>query len=321
MVDQIQTSYATRQQKGLPGQLARPNAPHDFDLGQINEEMEPGMGCYYSASVDKFILPVSAATRLLVTHMVSYYPTSFNTDIAAPTTNNISEVVYDADSIVPLAALGNFFGTAGEAIENEDSVIYNETTEKWIKYAPSSPTANDLRKKVFIAYLDPGTTVADGGIFEIRVCSPNFAFASIGDIASNTVSVTLTAAEIKALRATPFELVAAQGAGQVILLESAMLLLTYGSEVLTESADNLVIEYDDGAAAAASQAIEATGFIDQAADTITTALPKIDVIDALADVANKNIALFNSGDGEYGGNASDDTTLTVITTYRVIDLS
>ena len=131
-----------------------------------------------------------------------------------------------------------------------------------------------------------------------------------------TATVDLTNAEIKDLADTPVELVAAQGANTVIELVGAVLILDYGSNVLVESDDNLVIEYDDGDAAAASEIIEMTNFIDQSADTITFAIAKTDTIDASADIVNKNIALFNNS-GDFTGNAAADTTMRVITSYRV----
>ena len=313
----IQTSFARHLQKGLPGQIARPNAPHDYDLGIAGVEVKPGQGVYYDAGTNKWILPTSDATRKLVTHMVTYDPTSFNTDIAAPTTNNITEVVFAADALIKLASFGSFFAQAGETLENDDAVIYNQTTGKWIKYAPSTPTPNDLRAVPFVAYLDPLKTVADTGIFEIKIPSRNYAFTSLNALPAQTIKVSLTAAQIKVLRATPFELVAAQGVGTTIEFVSAILKLTAGSEVLSETDANLVIEYDDGAAAAVSQVIECGGFIDQAADTQTNAMPSIDAIDASADVENKNLALFNDGAGEFAGNVSDDAALDVHITYRV----
>ena len=313
----IQTTFSKHLQKGLPGMIARANAPHDYDMGVAGVEVEPGMGVYYDAGTNKFIKPTDAATRKLVTHIVSFDPTSFNTDIGAPTTNNITEVVFAADAIIKLASFGSFFGLAGATLENDDAIVFNESTGKWIKYAPSTPTANDLRAVPFTAYLDPLQTVADGGIFEIKIPSRNYSFMALNDLPATTLKVSLTAAQVKVLRATPFELVAAPGAGKVLEFVSAILKLNYGSEVFTESADNLVIEYDDGAAAIVSQVIESTGFIDQGADTQSNALPSVDAIDASADVENKNLALFNNGDGEIAGNASDDSTLDVHITYRV----
>lgn len=132
-----------------------------------------------------------------------------------------------------------------------------------------------------------------------------------------TARVSLTNAEIKALRATPKTLVAAPGAGYKLEFVSADLYLDYGTNVLTESADNLAIRYTDGSGVIVSQAIEATGFIDQTADTATNALPKIDGIAAKSGCENKALVLHNTGDGEYGGNAAADTLMRVLVTYRV----
>jgi hypothetical protein len=131
---------------------------------------------------------------------------------------------------------------------------------------------------------------------------------------------TLTNSEIKNLLATPIEIVPAPGTGKVLQLISVMLKLNAGTEVLTETADNLAVEYDNGSAVACSEAIEATGFIDQLADTITNGIPVKDVIDAYADIANKNLAIANIGDSEYAGNATADATLTISVRYRIVNI-
>ena len=58
--------------------------------------------------------------------------------------------------------------------------------------------------------------------------------------------VTLTAAQIKALGATPITLVAAGGANTAIVVERVSMRFTTGGEVLTETDDNPVIEYAGG---------------------------------------------------------------------------
>ena len=130
-------------------------------------------------------------------------------------------------------------------------------------------------------------------------------------------TVTVTNAQLKAIRATPKTLVAAPGAGKVLEFVSAVIKNSGGANALTESADNLAIRYTDGSGAIVSQAIEATGFLDQTAATVSNALAKIDAIVAYSAAANKALVLHNTGDGEYGGNAAADVTLTVIVTYRV----
>lgn len=131
-----------------------------------------------------------------------------------------------------------------------------------------------------------------------------------------TASITITNSELKDLADTPIELVASQGVGTLIEFVGATLVLNFGSEVLVESADNLVIEYDSGTGPACSEVIETTGFIDQAADTISNAIRVKDVIGAASAIVNKNIALFNNS-GDFTGNASNDTTLRVLVSFRV----
>ncbi len=140
---------------------------------------------------------------------------------------------------------------------------------------------------------------------------------SVEETSIRYTEVALTAAEIKALAATQKELVAAPGAGKVIEFVSAILKLGAGSEVLTESADNLEIKYTDASGVSVTGAIESTGFIDQAVDTYTSAIAKTDTIVAATGCENKALVLDNSGDGEIAGNASDDATLTVGVAYRV----
>lgn len=320
MVTQTQSDYAYHQQAGQVGDIARPIAPCNIDQGIAGVELKPGDGVYYVSGSD-WILPVDAATRKLVTHIVGFNANSFNQAIAVPLTNNSTEVIFAIGDIVKLIEFGSVWVLAGETVESQDSAIYNESTGKWIKYNPSAPDASDLRKKAFTFYLPPGVTADDGELVEVRINTENYSFTSLGQIGANTIKVSIPATEIKTLRATPKELVAAQGANTLIQLVAVMLVLTAGTEVLSETADNLVIEYDDGSAAPVTGDIEMTGFIDQAADTITNTIPIGDTIDASADVVNKNMAIVNTGDGEFAGNASDDAVLDVYITYRVLDLS
>lgn len=134
-------------------------------------------------------------------------------------------------------------------------------------------------------------------------------------------TVTLTNSELKNLRATPKTLVAAQGANKVVEFVSAALKLVAGSNVLTESTANMAVKYTDGSGVAVSQTIESTGFVDQSANTVTNALPKIDAIAELSGAANKPIVLHNTGAGEFGGNAANDATMVVKVAYRVHDLT
>lgn len=129
--------------------------------------------------------------------------------------------------------------------------------------------------------------------------------------------VSITNAQIKALRATPVTLVAAPGAGKVLEFVSAVLFHDYGTNALTETTDNMAVRFENGSGTIVSQAIESTGFIDQTADTMTNVLPKIDAIAAKTACENKALVLHNTGDGEFGGNAAADTVWRAKVVYRV----
>lgn len=129
--------------------------------------------------------------------------------------------------------------------------------------------------------------------------------------------VALSNAEIKALRATPKTLVQAQGAGTVTEFLGAEVILDAGANALTESAANLVVKYNNGSGVAVSDVVECTGFIDQTADTATSAVPIKDAIVAKTGNENKALVLHNNGAGEYGGNAANDALLRVKVRYAV----
>lgn len=151
-----------------------------------------------------------------------------------------------------------------------------------------------------------GKTTATGGI----------APGSAADSTLKTDTVEISNAQIKALRDAPKELVAAPGADYFIEFVSAVLILDYGSEALTETSDNLVIQYGTSGADV-SAAIESGSFIDAEADTMTFVTPSAIAGMAAASAVNDNLVLFNTGDGEIGGNATGDTTITAKVTYRI----
>lgn len=145
--------------------------------------------------------------------------------------------------------------------------------------------------------------------------TPVFSGSPSGDGITQFVEVAITNAEALALRATPKTLVAAPGAGKVLEFVSVQLLFDY-TAAYTESADNLAVRFNNTTGVIVSQAIEATGFADATADTITNGLAKIDAIAAATASANLPLVLHNTGDGEWGGgNAANAIRAKV--SYRV----
>lgn len=134
-----------------------------------------------------------------------------------------------------------------------------------------------------------------------------------------TAFITLTSAQVKTLRATPQTIVPSKS-GNIIEFISMRLALDYGgTNGFTESTANLAVKYTDGSGAQVSQDIESTGFIDQTADTVTNALPKIDAIVTAAGSVGKALVLHNLGAGEIAGNAAGNNLLKLVVHFRYVE--
>lgn len=126
--------------------------------------------------------------------------------------------------------------------------------------------------------------------------------------------VALSSADILALRATPKTLVSAPVAGYLLEFVGLVLLLDATATAYVESAANLAVKYTNGSGAQLSETIEATGFIDQTADTMTTGRPKLDQIVAKTGCEAKALVLHNLGAGEY---TTGTGTMRAKVSYRV----
>lgn len=126
---------------------------------------------------------------------------------------------------------------------------------------------------------------------------------------------SITNAEALALRATPKTLVAAAGAGKVLEFVSLALFFDW-TAAYTESTANLGVKYTNGSGAQVSETIEATGFADAVADTMTVGVAKNDQLVAKTGCDNQALVLHNLGAGEWGGgNASN--VIRYVCVYRV----
>lgn len=121
----------------------------------------------------------------------------------------------------------------------------------------------------------------------------------------------ITTGELLALNATPITLVAAPGAGKYLHLVAAYLFLDFATTAYDGIAagEDLTIKYTNGSGTTAST-IEATGFLDAAADALAIAAPTSGVV----AVANAALVL-HMLTGEI---ATGDSPLKVRTIYREV---
>lgn len=193
------------------------------------------------------------------------------------------------------------------------------STDSSVTYATGANTLDISVTQATTSQLGGGETATDA---EAQAKTSTAVLVTPSNLAAEGfmqwADVSLTATQIKALT-TPFQLVATQGAGTFIKFLGAVFKLNAGSEVLTESGDNLGIKYTDASGVQVSQTIESTGFIDQAVDTYTNAEPAIDAIVAASAAEAAPLVLDNLG-SNFAGNASDDATLDVRVYYTVQSL-
>lgn len=138
-----------------------------------------------------------------------------------------------------------------------------------------------------------------------------------------TVRVTLTNAQIKAIRATPITAVAAQGAGTIILPISAYVGLVYGgTNAFTAAAnDNLSLKLKDGSGSILlSGAVQA--FVQATNSAISQMVPG-SAVGATVNVSKANgdnqpLVIHNQTAAEIAGNAAADNTMVVTITYVVL---
>jgi hypothetical protein len=115
--------------------------------------------------------------------------------------------------------------------------------------------------------------------------------------------VTLTNAQMLAIRATPITLAPAPGNARVLRLFSHAVLVASLTGAYGETADNLVVRQTNGSGVILSDAIETTGFLTATGIKANTGRRAADAIGALL---NQALVLHNSGDGEFtGGNAAN----------------
>lgn len=219
----------------------------------------------------------------------------------------------------------NTADTFAESTDDEPAEVFFDTVNK------------ELRDSLVTDSIPVGQLVKGGAKDSNNVIGfkPYFQTTNNGSVPANSISFTeleenvlkkavieISATEIKTLRATPKELIPAPGVGKLILMEHALVKFTAGSEVLTESSDNLAIKYDDGVATSAVHSLETTDFIDQTVDMIERSISVSGTIsiDEYANVVNKNVSIFNDGDSEFAGNASNDAALTVTVIYRILSV-
>lgn len=132
-------------------------------------------------------------------------------------------------------------------------------------------------------------------------------------------STVVTASQVLAMKATPIQVLAAQGAGVYAVPLLAILKMTYGGNNPFTNAQNIALKYTTGGGATAIGTMTGAGFIDASANKYQ--LGEIAVTSLTVALAeNSAIFVYNAGASEITGNASLDNSLTVVLLYKILTL-
>ncbi len=130
-------------------------------------------------------------------------------------------------------------------------------------------------------------------------------------------SGVLTSAQIKALHATPIQIIAAPGVGKVIQLQFLLLTMNYGgSNVFVAGAAQTIDYYYSTNVASGANGLT-NGQITNTQSQYFSNRANISNQD-LANVANLAINLYNPVATEISGNAANDNTVSYSVTYEII---
>lgn len=156
--------------------------------------------------------------------------------------------------------------------------------------------------------------IVNSAVTTAKIADDNVTNAKLAEDTVQYAEVTVSTAELLALATTPKTLVAAPGADKVIWFLGAQFILDYNTTQYTEAGDNLGVKYTNASGVQVSDTVEMTGFIDQAADTVTNAVPVKDAIVAASGAVNQALVLDNLGSNFAAG----DSPVYVKVHYKVL---
>lgn len=191
-------------------------------------------------------------------------------------------------------------GRVGTSVKNTSQSYYIDQTDEagniLRAHGTTLPAAGNFA--VGAQFIDTDQTAGIGGVYQNVGTTSTPVWVRMDNTRMAEVSISI--AEMLALRATPKTLVAAPGAGKVLEFLGALLIYDYAA-AYTEDADNLAVKYTNGSGAIVSTTLETTGLLDATADQIRTFKP---IVTDLTPVANAALVLHNTGGEEFGGTGS-----------------
>lgn len=132
--------------------------------------------------------------------------------------------------------------------------------------------------------------------------------------------ITLTSAQVKTLRAAPFTLIPAPGAGKTIYVFGVQGKLVYGGSNPFTNPQDFSFNLTSGAGPKLCDNFLGATWIDQSASTyqIVSATGETQTVYSAVAGENQPLIVRNSGVSEITGNAANDNTVVITVFYRIL---
>ena len=156
----IQRTYRTHQQPYYVGQLAKPFAPHAFDVGPLNiptggVDVKPGWPVRYDRTNDAYQLPTTAAEELETIGIVSFDSAVTAKSVTRPAgANSPSAIEFKDGNAIKVLRFGHVAVQVNSAVEYGQRLYFDTTNRVWEVVAPTFagisglPAANGLTGSV-----------------------------------------------------------------------------------------------------------------------------------------------------------------------------
>lgn len=203
-------------------------------------------------------------------------------------------------------------GTNGSGAGQQDTTFIAGITG--VTVAASAPIAVDTNGQISsLGFGTAAQVLTSNG----AGTSPSWQAAGGGLL---TATVTLTSAEVKACLATPITLLAAQGAGTVIVPVSLTGQMNYGGTNAFSNGQNILVSFTGVTTFMISTANLLNSSQVVATDTRVSFHSSFIQQSSSASISNVAMVIRNGGATEITGNAANDNTITVTMKYYVLTL-
>jgi hypothetical protein len=180
-------------------------------------------------------------------------------------------------------------------------------------------TNEDQPNEVVLVLDDQGNLAIGGSLTNNTNATPQSAAAGVAgssfpSVQTATQEFSLTATNLKALRATPMQLVAAPGAGKYVRVLSYDLIYTFLTSAFTNT--NATMKLFQGTTAnAVALTADLGAILTNTASRQENGTAPIDVVDTIAHMQNVGLFLGNDGSAEFLVGLG---SLKVLVTYQIV---